>query len=112
MLYRVLTNLGKKDRVITEGSLIDPSEFSSEAIDKLLRMGKIAPVASPPLSVLPNWKTRAKKLEALGIITIEQLIECKDINKLAEDLDSNPVVVNSWINEARKKLEAPAKPGG
>jgi hypothetical protein len=112
MLYRALTNLGKKERVIPAGSLIDPSEFAIEALDALLRKGKIAPVASPPLSVLPNWKTRAKKLEASGISTIEQLLECGDIEKLAKEMKTSKVIIQSWIAEARKKLEAPARAGG
>jgi hypothetical protein len=110
MLYRALANLGKKDKTIQAGSLIDPSEFNPATIQRLMALGRIAPVASPPLSVLPGWKNRAKRLEALDITTVEQFLQCPDPKAVAEALGITIVRVQSLMSEARQRLLAP-EPG-
>jgi hypothetical protein len=105
-MYRVLVNLSKDDRIIYKGSIITGRGFQQETIERLIDLGKIARVSSPPLNELNGWKSRAKKLAMAGIITIDQFIEV-DSGELARILNKPPFIIDKWKHELERLLEAP-----
>ena len=46
-----------------------------EVITKLVKLGRIAPISGPPLSLLEGFEDIADKLEKKGIVKAEQFLE-------------------------------------
>lgn len=87
--------LSKGSIVIPAGAVIEASTLPPGATDKLLAIGAIAPVSSPPLAELPGWRVRAKKLSMLGITTIADLAEA-DTERVADHMRVKPGTVKTW----------------
>lgn len=93
-MYRIHKNLAVGEKVIPRGSLT-PLGLSSDKIDKLIEVGAISRVQSPPLAVLPGWSTRANRLEPLGILDVEQFLDA-DPAVIAKHLKVKPATVQQW----------------
>lgn len=107
-MYRVKKNLARGEIIVPRG-IIDPLEgFSAKAIDILIQRGAIAPVASPPISEIPRWITRAARLAEIGIITIGDLLEA-DTGTVATHMNVRPQTVGTWKRQLEKLLHPPAK---
>lgn len=74
--YRILTNLSMGSKILNANTVQD-FNMSDEHIQKLLRLGVIAQISTPPLSALPLLKDKAAKLETLGIITLEDFLKAE-----------------------------------
>lgn len=103
-LYRVISRTPlstghKQGDIIKEGEL--------KHIAKLLAAGRVAEVASPPLSELPGWANKAKLLEPTGILTVQELIEC-DEAAVSERLGYKTTsTVRRWKREVERWLSPP-----
>lgn len=75
MLYRVLKKLDRGSRIIPQGSILRAREWPSEILRALERVNAIAPIATPPLEVLPSLSEFASALRELEILTVEDLLE-------------------------------------
>lgn len=102
-MYRVLRALGVGDQRIDRGTLSDLKEMSGSVINSLIDLGLIAKVAAPPLAVLPNWQSRAKKLEAIGIENADQFLEADD-HVLAGALKVSILRIDVFKQEIRQYL--------
>lgn len=60
-LYRALKRLTIHNELVEQGRVI-PLSLSPDKLRALEQVGAVAPVSTPPLAALPDWKTRAKKL--------------------------------------------------
>lgn len=74
-LYRVIRSLVGPDHDRIEKGTVLSIHWGRGRINALITVGAISRVSSPPLSELPDWKTRAGKLAKIGIITAEDFIE-------------------------------------
>ncbi len=68
-LYRAVQNLAWGDRTVARGTVFDGARLKS--VDRLVRVGAIAPVATPPLELVPGWHRRAARL---GGRTVEEVL--------------------------------------
>lgn len=98
MIYRVLKPLSTGHKV---GDLSDGNEFKDEIIDILLNVNAISPIQSPPLSEIPGWRTRAEKLEKIGVITVQDFLEA-DPNMI-KDLFNYKTLYSTrkWMDELK-----------
>lgn len=71
-LYRALFNLSG---VAQRGELTQLTHLKLEQIAKLEQSGAVSRVSAPPLAALPDWEKRAVKLQNIGIVDVEQLVE-------------------------------------
>ena len=76
-LYRTLRSLNHGGKRIERDRVLSLN-WDQPRLDKLLELGLIARVSPPPLTELPGWKPRAKKLAAHDILDAEQFIETDD----------------------------------
>jgi len=110
-LYRALRNLSRNERIIPDGTLTELHWLNLAQIDKLIEVGAVAEVATPPLVALPGWKTRAPRLGALDINTAGEFLEA-DSAFVAEQLHLKAETVERWKTEARGWLTVPATDRG
>lgn len=99
-IYRALKALSG---VAQRGALVRLAHLSADQVAKLVAVGAVAPIASPPLDALPNWKTRAAKLKKLDITDVEQLLEA-DPATVAAATRLKPETVARWQAEAERFL--------
>jgi len=105
-LYRVLKALSLQDRRVEAGKLIALT-MNADKIDKLVTVGAISPLASPPLAEIPGWEGRAQLLPA--ITTVEQFLETPDTD-LAKVLQIAPGDVPRLKRSLEEVLFLPATP--
>jgi hypothetical protein len=103
-MYRILQRVDKGGPV---GSLCAFDWLNEQQIGRLIQVGAIAPVALPPLDVLPGWTRRAKRLAAVGIKGTDGLLEA-NIEELAAGLGLKPETVNRWKEEVMRLLTIPS----
>ncbi len=77
-MYRVLRPIEAGNEPIERGTLSDLKGLSEKTIKQFLDLGIIARVAAPPLSVLPGWSARIKKLEKIGVQDADQFLSADD----------------------------------
>jgi len=107
-MYRILMPLdAKKFGCLEPGALSFLEWLKAPAIRRLIDCGAIAPVAPPPLAVLPKWVTRAEKLAPLGILTVVDLLRA-DSDELRQAFNYKRVAtIEGWKREARTFIETP-----
>jgi hypothetical protein len=111
MLYRVLRALdaGSKRGIIQAADehgrqvITDLEWLNRKQRKALVNCGAVAPVAPPPLNVLPGWRLRAGKLVKFGIETAVDLLET-DAEWLANCLGYRASTVKRWQREVREYL--------
>jgi len=96
MKYRVLRDLSDGYR---RGEVIDATELKDYAIEPLLRVRAIAPVAWPPLAILPGWGWKASRLSKAGVISVGELLDA-DSAALGEAIGVKAETVDRWREEA------------
>jgi len=109
MLYRVLNPLSRKGRFYPIGTVTDLSWVNEEGREKLIHVGAVAEVHGPPITELPDWKTRAPRLAKQDIINLDQLVTA-DASALAAGLKISVTTVERWQSEAAAALVAPSEP--
>lgn len=72
--YRVLTPLSYGNQILRPGS-VHWLRLPPQNIAKLIELGQISEIKSPPLSEIPELKEFAVKLEKKGINTLKQFLE-------------------------------------
>ena len=98
-IFRVLKPLSKGfHRVIPAGSVIDINWLEDEQLARLVAVGAVAKIQTPPLAKFPGWKTRAARLSRAGVNGVETFLEA-DNEWLAERLKLKPSTVERWKNE-------------
>lgn len=105
-LYRALHNLSKNEKTIPAGTILAFQWLNEAQIDKLISVGAIAPIGTPPLVALPGWKARATKCGKWGIETAEQFLE-GDTAHLSDVLHLKPETVERWKTEVLGWLTVP-----
>jgi len=103
-LYRVLRSLAKGRERIPRNSISLLRRLDPEAIQVLLAKGSIARVAPPPLTELPGWERRARRLRVRGIVDAEQFLEADDA-QLAEALRQDQLAVTRLREEVIRWLQ-------
>lgn len=103
-VYRILQNLTNgTPRGSLKSMRLKPD---TEAV--LVMVGAIAPVAAPPLIVLPGWKTRGKKLAGSAYEMTDAFLE-GDNTVLADLLGVKADTIRGYKDEIERLwLAAPA----
>jgi hypothetical protein len=96
--YLAIRHLAKGQQIIRSGSTTRLEWLTDEQRQKLVDIGVVRPLVSPPLAELKGWKTRATKLTSLGIETIEEFLEA-EVGALTKTLRVRPATVSKWRNE-------------
>lgn len=109
-VYRIENNLAIGKRVIPEGSIM-PLDLPPENINKLIEVGAISRIAAPPLSVLPGWEARSKRMAKHSIITVEDMLEA-DPDKLAAESRVQADTIRQWQENVLQWMLAPPSTGG
>ena len=108
-IYRVTTPTPFADGK-TQGDLILRGEYSDRVIAGLIKNGKIAKAATPPLSVLPGFSLMAKLVAKIGIVTVEEFIEA-DQERIQQATGwKQERTVIKWKDRAARALCVPAAP--
>ena len=115
-VYRAVNDLacgnkpGARGGILYAGSLTRLEWLGADGIARLLDVGAVSRVATPPLAALPGWKVRAGKLQQIGIVTVEDLIEA-DIAEVKAHMEvMRESTVEKWIQEARDAILVSAVP--
>lgn len=113
MLYRVLKDLSFGDQTVPRGGLVRGSKLAAGTAERLVERGALAPVAAPPVEVLPGWKTRAKRLAAIGLVDAAQVVEA-DPAEIARSVGVQVVTAEHWQSDAEAWLrgKTPSQAGG
>jgi hypothetical protein len=110
-IYRTLKPLTRGfKKEIPRGKIIDITWLRPEQIEKLEQVGAISPLRTPPLHKLPGWKLRAKKLQKVGVSSVEAFLEA-DPATLAEQVDVQPRTVKKWRDDLMSWLVIPDDAG-
>ena len=106
-LYRMIERITFADGrpSLEMGAVSRLKGISKKGIKILLKKGAIAPVSSPPLSILPGWEERAKLLASVGVMNIEDLLT-SDLGEIARRLNISPGGLRQAANEAKRWVEA------
>ena len=101
--YRILNNLAMGEGHIPRGT-IHRLRLSTGKINRLIEVGAISQVSTPPLAILPDWEERASRLKSLEIITIEDLFEALDDvpEQVAQLFETQVEVVLQWRIELER----------
>lgn len=103
-VYRILQNLTNG----TPRGSLKSMRLKPDVEAVLVMTGAIAPVAAPPLIVLPGWKTRGKKLTGSAYEMTDAFLEGDDA-VLAALMDVKADTIRGWKDEIEKLwLAAPA----
>lgn len=108
--YRVKIPLAKGQKIIGIGSLTGLAWMDEVGIQRLIKTGAVRVVLSPPLSELAGWKTRAKRLEPVGVVTMADFLTV-DAADLARVLRAKRETVIGWQDQLRdwSKSEEPSR---
>jgi hypothetical protein len=98
-LYRVLIDLD----ICKRGELSKLEGVKPAALARLIAAGCVAPLATPPLEVLPGWDRRAARLAKHGVEDAGQLLEA-DTADLARALRVKAAVIEQWKSEIKSWL--------
>jgi len=110
-LYRVRVRLDKGSKTIPPGSFTRLEWLSPRAQEILQSVGAVSEVGAPPLAVIPGWKTRAGKLEEVGIEDVVQFIEA-DAAVICQALDRQPKTIEKYRAELLRWMTADEPFGG
>ena len=110
-LFRVIVQLDKGGTILQPGSFTRLEWLSSRKQEVLQSVGAVSEVGSPPLEVIPGWKTRAGKLEEVGIEDLVQFIEA-DTAVLCQALERQPVTIEKYRAELLRWMTADEPLGG
>ena len=110
-LYRARKRLEKGSRIIEVGTFTRLEWLSDRNVAILVSGGSVAEVGAPPLAVIPGWKTRAGKLEEVGIEDVIQFIEA-DTGVICQALRRQPKTVEKYRKELLGWMTADAADGG
>lgn len=94
-LYRLRTNLAMKDGTVYPSGTIQSLSLSGKDEAKLISVGALTILQTPPLSALPNWEKRAERLEKHGIVTITDLLQA-DQAELAKQMKVKEETIAAW----------------
>lgn len=93
--YRALNRLTIGDRIINRGSIFNHTLSNPE---KLITLGHIARLNTPPLLELPNWLDRSFLLAEHNINMGIELLE-SDKEELANKMGLSPHEIQQWKDE-------------
>lgn len=106
MIYRVLRTLERSEHnMISVGSVVVSSDFSEEHIQKLIDVGALSPISSPPLEALEDWSAIRYLLsgESNSIVTLSDFIETS-LEELSRLTTLGKEDILEWKNKAREML--------
>ena len=98
--YLVVRDLAKGKKIIPQGSKTDLAWLDEAGVQRLIVVGAVRSMASPPLAALGGWKARAARLDQVGIVTIADFLAAED----GEIAAANGVKV-STVKRWRKEIE-------
>ena len=110
-LFRVIVRLDKGDKTIPPGAFTRLEWLKPRAQEILQSVGAVSEVGAPPLAVIPGWKTRAGKLEEVGIDDVVQFIEA-DTAVICQALDRKPETIEKYRAELLRWMTADEPFGG
>lgn len=93
--YYVKKLLSKGQKMINIGSLTTLNWLNKTGIQRLIKMGAVRAVFSPPLSELAGWQTRANRLKPVGVVTIDDFLAV-DASDLAKILRTKKETAIKW----------------
>lgn len=94
------------ERTIRRGSILRESDLSGKSRAALLARNVLTPVSPPPLTVLPGWAHRGKRLGEIGITDACQAIEA-DVDEMARHCGVSPGLIGRWQAELMDWLRPP-----
>lgn len=105
--YRVLQNLDTGHKV---GDIVDGDAFVR--LDRLVKVGGLSKALVPPLTELPGWTARSKKLATIGVKTVTGLLNMDPQvgTKLFRHKKASTFI--RWVEEAKSWFLAPKPKAG
>ena len=108
--YRVIKRNTPLNSGHRYGDLISDTEMKSRVIEALLANNIIVQASTPPLSELPGWEKRAEKLETVGIITIQNLLDTEPAEIAILLGYKRHSHIAKWQDNAREWIAGTVKP--
>ncbi len=105
-LYRVIRSLWAGPLILAPGSLSRLAAVPEKARQRLVDRGTIRLVDGPPLTELPTWGVRGRRLAAEGIVMAGQFLDA-DPEAIADAMRVSPSLICRWQAEAEGWLTAP-----
>lgn len=109
-VYRAKLPLAKGQKIIARGAMTDLAWLDEAAIQRLIAVGAVRTVISPPLAELAGWQRRAKKMSPLGVITLADFLAVP-VPQLAKVLRVKAKTVTGWQDQLRgwSEMETPPR---
>jgi hypothetical protein len=112
MPYLVLRTLSRgPGKTIPVGSRTDLAWLSEAKRQKLVDVGAVRPVESPPLAELAGWQRRSERLAPLGIKTLEDFLAA-DVETIRRHLRVQSRTVKKWREQLIEWNNAPVPETG
>lgn len=103
--YRINNNLTVKDKII-KGNTIYNLDISKDKIDKLLSIGVISIISTPPLAFMPLWEMRAETLLKAGVVTGLDFLNSKD-KEISSLTGKSIEMIQQWKQDLINDLIVP-----
>lgn len=100
-MYRAKMLLVKGARFIEKGELTDLRWLNAAGKQRLIQVGAVREVMSPPLAELAGWQTRAKRLAPLGVKTMADFLFLP-ADKLGAALRVKEKTALGWQDQLRE----------
>lgn len=109
-VYRAKLPLAKGQKIIARGTITDLAWLNEAAIKRLIAVGAVRAVISPPLAELAGWQRRAEKMVPLGVITMADFLAVP-VPQLAKVLRVKAETVTGWQDQLRgwSEMETPPR---
>lgn len=80
-IYRTCKRLGKgSSGIIDSGRIIISCMWPEDHLTRLLEVGAIEEVSSPPMAALPGWEPISEKCQPHGLTTLADLLDTPSDN--------------------------------
>jgi hypothetical protein len=107
-LYRVASNLWVKGEILRPGAISRLEAVSQKALEVLASRGIVRPFQGPPLSELPGWQARSRRLSAIGITGSVEFLEV-DPHAVARHMRVAASLVERWQREVEEAITVAPK---
>lgn len=105
-LYRAVQKLSWGGRTVLRGTVFRATALPAASVARLVATGGIAPVSTPPLALVPGWRTRAARLAKEGIDSVEGVLGTGAV-ALAACFRVRVPTAERWLRELEEYFVSP-----
>lgn len=105
-LFRCRYDVTVGKGVLARGSVVREGRFNPTTQETLVSRKILTPVSTPPLSLVPGWLTRGRRLEGREVTTVEGVLDL-DPEELGAFFGVNAEVGAKWQRSLEESFATP-----